>query len=955
MAREHVQPALPEAAGGTLFGAARLAPSLWPHQRRALAAFERDRAQGDAATYLVVPPGGGKTLIGLEVARRLGRPTVVLCPNTAIQSQWITQWHTAFAPVTVTATTSRELPTALTVLTYQAVCTLSADGNGGEPGEAAGPAAGPGAVRVGGRLASPGRADGSALLSLLHPNGRALIERLRSGGPWTLVLDECHHLLELWGRLLKTVLGQLDHPHVIGLTATPPHMMTADQAELHRALFGSVDLEISAPALVRDGRLAPYQELAYFTRPTPSEADYIHGESVRFAELRADLLDPQFASTPFLAWLQARVVERRGREGAPVSWQRFEHDEPALADAAVRLHVAGLLPLPDGAQVRERHRHEPAADDWVALIEDYCRRCLLATGHPRDQDAYNAIRRALPSVGYRLTRTGARASDSPVDRVLGRSESKARAVIEILSAESADLGPALRSLVLCDFEEASGTLPSRLTGVIPAEAGGAQLTLETLLADQSTAALDPVLMTGRRLACGTHTAPRLLAWLRDALPGLDLAAQPTAMKAPIVEITGPGGWDSRRYVPLVTRFFTDGGSRCLVGTRALLGEGWDAPAVNVVVDLTVATTPTSVVQARGRALRLDPAWPAKVADNWAVVCVTDDHPKGGADFDRFVRKHDRYFALARTGDIISGVPHVDPGLSPFAPPQLERFDALNAAMLQRAGEREAARGLWAIGTPYQEQPVATVTVRTRRSLGLPSRAAAPLMPRSSSRRWTAIAAVAVLIAVAALAAPAGAGAAWAAAAGGTAFLLAAATAAGRTAARVITSSSHGSLEDMAVATADALHAAGMTGHDSTAVRVEALADGSYRARLEEVTSLESELFSTALEEVLSPLSQPRYVVPRLIIPPPPGRSAALRLAVHRVLAGHVPASVVYHAVPTILGARKPLATAFQRAWNRHVSPGDLVYTGSPEGAGILAAQRGDDPFAITTQIRTLWH
>lgn len=50
--------------------------------------------------YLVVPPGGGKTLIGLEAARRLGRPTVVLCPNTAIQAQWMAQWRTAFAPAT---------------------------------------------------------------------------------------------------------------------------------------------------------------------------------------------------------------------------------------------------------------------------------------------------------------------------------------------------------------------------------------------------------------------------------------------------------------------------------------------------------------------------------------------------------------------------------------------------------------------------------------------------------------------------------------------------------------------------------------------------------------------------------------------------------------------------------------------------------------------------------------
>jgi len=87
---------------------------LWPHQVRALAALDRDVARGDRATYLVVPPGGGKTLIGLEAARRLGRPTVVLCPNTAIQAQWMAQWQASFGPDPVPATASRELPTPLT-------------------------------------------------------------------------------------------------------------------------------------------------------------------------------------------------------------------------------------------------------------------------------------------------------------------------------------------------------------------------------------------------------------------------------------------------------------------------------------------------------------------------------------------------------------------------------------------------------------------------------------------------------------------------------------------------------------------------------------------------------------------------------------------------------------------------------------------------------------------------
>lgn len=948
------------------FGTAQLTRPLWPHQRRALDAFELDRERGDPATYVVVPPGGGKTLIGLEAARRLGRPAVVLCPNTAIQAQWIAQWHTAFSPLTVPATASRDLPTALTVLTYQAVCTLNMgvnalnSGMNGEcPDGPPPPATRVGGGRPGGGPTSRARLGGDELLSLLHPNGRELIQRLHCGGPWTLVLDECHHLLELWGRLLKTVVAQMDRPFVIGLTATPPHMMNTEQASLHATLFGRVDLEISAPALVRNGHLAPYQELAYLTRPTPSEADYIHEESVRFAELRADLLDPAFASTPFLAWLQSRVVERRSREGAQVSWQRFERDEPALADAAVRLHTAGLLPLPDGARVREQHRHPPAAEDWVALIEDYTRRCLLASGDPQDERAYEAIRRALPSVGYRLTRVGVRASDSPVDRVLARSESKAHAVIEILRAESAELGPKLRSLVLCDYEEAGGTVPARLTGILQPDAGGARLALESLIADESTAALDPVLMTGSRLACGRETAHSLIDWLRSTDPRLDLAISAQDGQPQVVEITGSAGWAARRYVPLVTRFFGDGGSRCLIGTRALLGEGWDAPAVNVVIDLTAATTPTSVVQARGRALRLDAHWPEKVADNWGVVCVTDDHPKGAADFNRFVRKHDRYFALARTGDIVSGVAHVDPRLSPYAPPPVSQFDGLNAEMLQRITERAAARERWAIGTPYQDEPVATVTVATRRSLGLAGRATVPLARRRSSALRTALWAVFVLVAVPASLAAAKAGAFYLAgglAAGGlVAVLLSYLARVFRTAARMITTPAEASLEDMALATADALNAAGLTSKGSHAVRVETLPDGSYRARLWDVPANESALFSASLDEVLSPLAQPRYVMPRLIVEPPRSLGAAIGVGLRFLTPGQqLAASVVYHAAPAALSANKRLATTFERAWNTRVSPGKILYTGSPEGAGILTVQRGDDPFAVTTQIRTLW-
>lgn len=841
---------------------------LWPHQRRALDAFEKARAQSARSVYIVVPPGGGKTRIGLEIARRLDRPGLVLCPNTAIQAQW--------------ETAARDLPGPLTILTYQAVWASGKD----------------------------------QILQILPPNG-------------SLILDECHHLLETWGRMLKEIITDLADPFVVGLTATPPHMMTAEQKILHDDLFGAVDLEVSAPALVRDGHLAPYQELAYFTAPTPAEADYIGGQALRFAELRAGLFDPGFAATSFPEWARRRTVERRTGPagtsgdtgaGAQVSWERFERDEPELAAAALRLHFEGLLSLPDGARLREQHRRPPDAGDWVALIGDYARRCLAPSDDPRDQAAYEAVRKALPSIGYRMTRTGPRAAESPVDRVLARSAGKAIAAADILRAEAAELGSRLRALVLTDFAEAGATVPADLTGVLGTESGGAMLALRTLREDPATSALDPVLLTGQKVACGAETAIRLAKYLG---PGVEISP----LEDGLAEVGGGPGWAPRRYVPLVTKFFAEGETRCLVGTRALLGEGWDAPAVNVLVDLTAATTPTSVVQARGRALRLDSGWPEKVADNWAVVCLADGHPKGDADYGRFVRKHDRYFALSEAGDIISGVAHVDPDLSPFRPPAPSEIPEFNAAMLIRAGDRPAARDRWNIGEPYADEPVATVTVRAGRALGLgreylpaavsqvaPGSVVAGETGRGPLSRW-------------------------------------------RRYRRLLSADEappSGSLEGMAMAVADGLRDAGLARRGAEAVRLEAQPDGGYRARLSDVPALEAEAFAAALEEVLSPLGQPRYLVPRIFLPRPSSRRESRRLAWRRAWGKPVEATAVYHAVPSALGTSRPRAELFARAWRTRVSPGDLLYAASPEGTGILAAQRGDDPFAVTTQIRTLW-
>ena len=871
---------------GRVFDGVRPPNELRDYQRRVI-----DDIQGRDNAWVVLPPGAGKTLTGMEAARRRGAPIAVFAPNTAIQAQWLHLWS-RYRPADVTATADRGLPTPVTVLTYQSLASFDPDAE----------------VHADGRERS--------LVRRLRPGGRELVAALRATGTITLLLDECHHLLDTWGELIDELLRELPDATVIGLTATPPSHLGESQAELVGRLFGEPVTGPSIPAVVRTGHLAPFAELAWIATPTAAERDWLAGEARRFAELTTDVLTPEF-----LSWLDERIVRREHATGAAVPWPRFARDNPALALAALRMHHAGLLSLPHGARMLEQHRSPPTADDWVALIGDYATRGL-ADDSPRRA----AIRAALPSVGYQLTTRGVRGGRSPIDRVLARSEAKTTAVQEILAAERDALGDRLRAVVMCDYERATATLPARLDGVLDAQAGSARQVLAALAADPRTEPLAPMLVTGRAVAAPAPVARRFAAFC--AARGVHPRPRPGDG---IVELTG--SWEPRTWVPLATRFFEDGGTRALIGTRALLGEGWDARGVNALVDLTEAATPTAVVQTRGRALRLDPSWPGKVANNWSVVCVAPDHPRGAADWDRFVRKHDGYLGVTADGAVISGVAHVDPGFSPYAPPDAATFDTINAAMLTRAAERAKARELWRIGTDFTDRLLHAVRVitpdggpapdaRGGRPPGplrkTPYRAPAPPDAVPAARgmrrgpglpRWARIRAL-----------------------------------------RCLQDAAAGpDLPAIAAAAAEALHAAGMLDHGPEAVTLVPDGSGHVLVEMTGVSTRQSSLFATALDEMLSAPADPRYLVPRYVVAPP-GPFATLS-----ALAGMPRANaVVHHAVPAVLGDHRDHADRFARAWNRWVSLGSAVYTRSPEGAGILAAQSGGSPLDVTTALRITW-
>jgi hypothetical protein len=440
------------------------------YQEGCLAAFEADRAAGRDRTLIVAPPGSGKTLVGLEIVHRLAMPALVLCPTQTIQSQW-RERQALFGGV-------RD---DLHLLTYQSLC--QADDPDGllreaaerhwvrERAEATGQpiaeveselagwtgAAAERHARDVARLVARFKRDAAAgklpdlpADELLSANARARLAALVDAGVRVVVLDECHHLVSLWGALLRPLLAEMRPVHVVGLTATNPAELTEAEAELYLELLGEVDFFIPTPAVVREGHLAPYQELVQLCEPLASERDWLAERHARLEALLVELDTPD--ALGLSAWLLARLRERRGPSGAQLSWNELARQRPRLAESGLRwLHARGEPP-PAGAPRGERFRAPLGIEDWVVLLDDYAQRCLRAAPGDDSAQRLDALQVALADLGFTLTRAGIRRTGGDVDRVLLHSAAKPIAMCEALACEMEARGDGLRAAVLCDTE-----------------------------------------------------------------------------------------------------------------------------------------------------------------------------------------------------------------------------------------------------------------------------------------------------------------------------------------------------------------------------------------------------------------------------------------------------------------------------------------------------------------------
>ncbi len=947
------------------------------YQQLALNAFEADRGRAQSHTHIVAPPGSGKTLLGMELIRRLGGRALVLVPNTAVQAQWLRTAATFGAAAGLAAA---DPAAAIACLTYQALCQLddpaaairrqaehrwaidrakAAGDSIADTERAAASWTGAAAVRRDRQIAritasikreiARGASKGIGLDDLLGPGARTRLATLRSGGVRTVVLDECHHLASMWGYVVRAALAELPDAYVIGLTATPPDALTAEENDLYTALLGPVDYSVPTPALVRDRALAPYQELAWLTRPLDSETAWLAEHDLRFQELITALHVDTAGVTSLPAWVITRLRDRgRGpTEEAAVPWTRFQRTHPALAQAGARFLASASLALPAGVPRGEGYRERPDLDDWLVLLEDYALRCLAADPQPAAAARYASISEALRALGFTLTRQGIRRGASEVDRLLTNSAAKAMALADVLAAEFAARGTRLRALVLADTEQAAA--PGRgLADVLPADAGSAPAALHAVAEDPRTSALRPLLVTGRGLRCSRDDADALLAALRGAAAGELDGWQAEPSDSGLTRLSAAGaGWQARSWVDLATRIFSAGASQVLIGTRAMLGEGWDAPCVNCLVDLSSATTAVSVQQSRGRALRLDPADPQKIASNWDIICVAPELTRGVGDYQRFVRKHRHLFAPTEDGVIEAGPSHVHPALGPFAPPDDSAFAQINKSMQERAAESDIARRRWRIGEPYAGQQLQTLVILPRRADRQQGndRTGPPNYPVGQGRA-ALLAAAGVAVSVLGAAG----GSEPLAVAGLVAIPVALAWAAERLTHALRALAGPLPLDLAARAICDCYAELGeLSEAAADSLTIEPRAAGYVRCYLQSASAAENDRFSTALDGVLCPADFPRYLVSRLV----PARASVAR-SMARALSFRSPFERRWVAVPADLGRTKQRAESYCSSWSRWLGPAELLFTQRSDAGREAAAQACAERPDYSTSKRQVW-
>ena len=200
----------------------------------------------DGKINIVAAPGSGKTILGLELIRRLNSPCLIFSPTVTIRDQWGTRFADFFLDKEQKFEDSFSFNlnklSLVTSVTYQAL------------------------------YSAMGKVKCEDDEEVVDYSNIDMFKLVIEAGIKTVCLDEAHHLQNEWQKALeKFIKGLNSEIKIVALTATPPYDANTTEWQRYSSICGEIDEEIFVPELVKTNTLCPHQDYVYFNYPTDAE------------------------------------------------------------------------------------------------------------------------------------------------------------------------------------------------------------------------------------------------------------------------------------------------------------------------------------------------------------------------------------------------------------------------------------------------------------------------------------------------------------------------------------------------------------------------------------------------------------------------------------------------------------------------------------------------------------
>jgi hypothetical protein len=622
----------------------------------------------DKRFHIVAAPGSGKTTLGIEIIRRLDESCLILSPSITIRQQWMERIIKGFLNDGIEAdawiSTSLKEPKPMLSITYQALHSCFEKYKGTIKDQ-----------------------DEEEEVDYTNIDIYEIIEKQNIK---ILCLDEAHHLRNEWWEALEKLVKRFPKLTIISLTATPPYDSSPSLWKRYIDLCGPVDEEISTPELVQEGSLCPHQDYVYFNYPTKEEIAVINDYQVSVNTCVKILCEYQ-------SFINA-VKTHPGLQNPQMYADTFLEKPEYLVSILIFLNYQKIeYPSYFNELLDTKKRYLPLlSNHWLEILlqgflyEDTKSYTIL-------EEDYDFILQTLKKHGCIQKKKVTLVTNDKISKMLLSSKGKLLSIKEIVKEEYQSLNTELRLLILCDYIKketvslVGSTTPINEIGAIP---------IFEMIRREEIKGIKLGVLSG-----GIVLLPNACEALLMEKLGL-MSASATMMPLPNSDYSVVNhNVNNGDIVRIVTEIFQEGHINTLIGTKSLLGEGWDSPYINALILASFVGSFMLSNQMRGRAIRTLASQPNKVSNIWHLVCLdppmtkkifkddgTLDDQRGGYDIALLKRRFEAFLGLHYEENIVeNGIERL---CIKKIPTNIKGVDDLNEQMLKRANDRPTLLQRW---------------------------------------------------------------------------------------------------------------------------------------------------------------------------------------------------------------------------------------------------------------------